>query len=189
MRDALFSSSRTSIDVHMQTKIDAFCSKWRYMVISRSGFRYLFGRHMCRKHCWSEPRVFSHSFCPQNIIFVEPEIIAISSELQFSEIKQKMGDVLATYDCGMIDICGWACYTDMFILDRCVPDLALCAGSDKSLDVFDLNVGRSVLSLPSVHSRNVHTICQNEVSLHQCAHNLPEWGKSPSMCTQSARTR
>ncbi|KAK2193214.1 hypothetical protein NP493_16g01035 [Ridgeia piscesae] len=42
--------------------------------------------------------------------------------------------------------------------------LALCAGSDKSLEVFDLNVGRSVLTLPSIHTRSVHTICQNEGS-------------------------
>lgn len=42
--------------------------------------------------------------------------------------------------------------------------LALCAGSDKCLEVFDLNVGRSVLTLPSIHTRSVHTICQNEGS-------------------------
>ena len=53
-----------------------------------------------------------------------------------------------------------------FILDPKAVDLALCSGSDKSLEVFDLNVGRSVRLVPEVHSRAPHVICQNQVSLN-----------------------
>ena len=37
----------------------------------------------------------------------------------------------------------------------------ITGGSDKSVEVFDMNHAKSCLSIPDVHSRNVHQICQN----------------------------
>lgn len=39
----------------------------------------------------------------------------------------------------------------------------MCAGTNKSLSIFDMNVGRNVRIMTDVHTRPVHTICQNEV--------------------------
>ena len=43
-------------------------------------------------------------------------------------------------------------------------DMVLCAGSNKSVEVFDLNVGKPVRTIHDVHTRAPHVICQNEVS-------------------------
>ena len=51
-----------------------------------------------------------------------------------------------------------------FLVPLAVADIALACGSDKSLEVFDLNVGCSVRTLPDVHTRVVHTIAQNKVN-------------------------
>ncbi|CAH1264288.1 WDR5B [Branchiostoma lanceolatum] len=42
--------------------------------------------------------------------------------------------------------------------------IVLCAGSNRSMEVFDMNVARSVRTIPDVHSRPVHAICQNKGS-------------------------
>ena len=44
------------------------------------------------------------------------------------------------------------------------PDLVLAAGWNRTLEVFDLNVGCSVAVITGAHSRPVHQICQNKVS-------------------------
>ena len=72
MRDDRFSCSRTSIDAHTQTKIDAFLRQMRSFH-NQISIKFLVAR--CRKHCWSASRAFSHSFCPQNV-FVALKIVA-----------------------------------------------------------------------------------------------------------------
>uniref|UniRef100_A0A8C3CUG0 WD repeat domain 27 n=1 Tax=Cairina moschata TaxID=8855 RepID=A0A8C3CUG0_CAIMO len=42
--------------------------------------------------------------------------------------------------------------------------IVLTAGSNRALEVFDLNEGRSTAVIPEVHSRSVHQICQNKGS-------------------------
>jgi hypothetical protein len=49
-------------------------------------------------------------------------------------------------------------------LDTCTSDIVLCACSNKSIEVFDLNTGQMVRKMTDVHSRPVHALCQNEVS-------------------------
>ena len=41
----------------------------------------------------------------------------------------------------------------------------LAAGRDKTVEVFDLNAGRSAAVIAEAHSRHVHQICQNKVSV------------------------
>ena len=52
------------------------------------------------------------------------------------------------------------------------PDLVLAAGWNRTLEVFDLNVGCSVAVITGAHSRPVHQICQNKVSDLLTAHSL-----------------
>ncbi|NXX89287.1 WDR27 protein, partial [Centropus bengalensis] len=42
--------------------------------------------------------------------------------------------------------------------------IVLAAGSNRALEVFDLNVGCSTAVIPEVHTRSVHQICQNKGS-------------------------
>ncbi|XP_009679256.2 WD repeat-containing protein 27 isoform X1 [Struthio camelus] len=42
--------------------------------------------------------------------------------------------------------------------------IVLTAGSNRALEVFDLNAGCSTAVIPAVHSRSVHQICQNKGS-------------------------
>uniref|UniRef100_A0A669P424 Uncharacterized protein n=1 Tax=Phasianus colchicus TaxID=9054 RepID=A0A669P424_PHACC len=42
--------------------------------------------------------------------------------------------------------------------------IVLTAGSNRALEVFDLNAGRSTAVIPDVHTRAVHQICQNKGS-------------------------
>lgn len=42
--------------------------------------------------------------------------------------------------------------------------IVFCAWSNKSLQVFDMNKGQPVRTMPEVHSRPLHAICQNEGS-------------------------
>ncbi|XP_049686883.1 WD repeat-containing protein 27 [Accipiter gentilis] len=42
--------------------------------------------------------------------------------------------------------------------------IVLTAGSNRALEVFDLNAGRSTAVIPEVHTRSVHQICQNKGS-------------------------
>ncbi|KAJ7342211.1 hypothetical protein JRQ81_009672 [Phrynocephalus forsythii] len=54
--------------------------------------------------------------------------------------------------------------------------IVLAAGSNRALEVFDLNVGCSAAVITDVHSRSVHQICQNKGSAfstqHSDAYNL-----------------
>uniref|UniRef100_A0A8D2KRA7 WD repeat-containing protein 27 n=1 Tax=Varanus komodoensis TaxID=61221 RepID=A0A8D2KRA7_VARKO len=54
--------------------------------------------------------------------------------------------------------------------------IVLAAGSNRALEVFDLNVGCSAAVIADVHSRSVHQICQNKGSAFSCqqyeAYNL-----------------
>ncbi|XP_067901570.1 WD repeat-containing protein 27 isoform X4 [Heterodontus francisci] len=43
--------------------------------------------------------------------------------------------------------------------------IVLTAGTNRALEVFDLNVGRSVVTVPDAHARPVHQICQNNGSV------------------------
>ncbi|XP_072369231.1 WD repeat-containing protein 27 isoform X3 [Scyliorhinus torazame] len=43
--------------------------------------------------------------------------------------------------------------------------IVLTAGTNHALEVFDLNVGRSVVTVPDAHARPVHQICQNNGSV------------------------
>ncbi|XP_072436475.1 WD repeat-containing protein 27 isoform X1 [Chiloscyllium punctatum] len=43
--------------------------------------------------------------------------------------------------------------------------IVLVAGTNRALEVFDLNVGQSVVTVPDAHSRPVHQICQNNGSV------------------------
>ncbi|KFV92361.1 WD repeat-containing protein 27, partial [Fulmarus glacialis] len=40
--------------------------------------------------------------------------------------------------------------------------IVLTAGSNRALEVFDLNAGCSTAVIPEVHTRSVHQICQNK---------------------------
>uniref|UniRef100_A0A4W3H9J1 WD repeat domain 27 n=1 Tax=Callorhinchus milii TaxID=7868 RepID=A0A4W3H9J1_CALMI len=42
--------------------------------------------------------------------------------------------------------------------------IVLTAGTNRALEVFDLNVGQSVVTVPDAHARPVHQICQNKGS-------------------------
>ena len=53
----------------------------------------------------------------------------------------------------------------MFIFLNQTLDLAICAGSDKSVEVFDMNTSQSVCFIPDVHTRAVHSIALNEVRI------------------------
>lgn len=54
-------------------------------------------------------------------------------------------------------------FTHHPFLDDCA-DIVLCCGSNKSIEVFDMNAARSVRVVLDAHTRPAHTICQNEVS-------------------------
>uniref|UniRef100_A0A8C0GMN7 WD repeat domain 27 n=1 Tax=Chelonoidis abingdonii TaxID=106734 RepID=A0A8C0GMN7_CHEAB len=43
--------------------------------------------------------------------------------------------------------------------------IILAAGSNRTLEVFDLNAGCSAAVIPDAHSRSVHQICQNKVGI------------------------
>ena len=44
-----------------------------------------------------------------------------------------------------------------------IEDIVLVGGSNKSVEVFDMNVGSSIRTLPDAHNRAVHCIYQNNV--------------------------
>ena len=54
-------------------------------------------------------------------------------------------------------------FTHHRFLDDCA-DIVLCCGSNKSIEVFDMNAARSVRVVLDAHTRPAHAICQNEVS-------------------------
>ena len=37
----------------------------------------------------------------------------------------------------------------------------ITGGSDKSIEVFDMNQAKSCLTIPEAHAKNFHQICQN----------------------------
>ena len=45
-------------------------------------------------------------------------------------------------------------------------DLVFVCGSNKALEVHDMNMERCVRTIPNAHSRAVHCICQSKVCLH-----------------------
>ncbi|KAL7987596.1 hypothetical protein Chor_006515, partial [Crotalus horridus] len=55
-------------------------------------------------------------------------------------------------------------------------DIVLAAGSNRALEIFDLNVGCSAALIRDAHSRSIHQICQNKGSSFSCqpheAYNL-----------------
>uniref|UniRef100_A0A8C6XCG8 WD_REPEATS_REGION domain-containing protein n=1 Tax=Naja naja TaxID=35670 RepID=A0A8C6XCG8_NAJNA len=57
-----------------------------------------------------------------------------------------------------------------------ITDIVLAAGSNRALEIFDLNVGCSAAVIRDAHSRSVHQICQNKGSSFSCqpheAYNL-----------------
>jgi len=67
-------------------------------------------------------------------------------------------------------------FTHHPFLDDCA-DIVLCCGSNKSIEVFDMNAARSVRVVLDAHTRPAHTICQNEVS-----NALVQFGSSLCYC-------
>lgn len=47
---------------------------------------------------------------------------------------------------------------------NCDSDVVLMGGSDRSIQVFDMNKGAVAAVLPDAHSRAVHCISHNKVS-------------------------
>ncbi|XP_060577930.1 WD repeat-containing protein 27-like isoform X2 [Ruditapes philippinarum] len=54
--------------------------------------------------------------------------------------------------------------TSMSAINSFLSYIVLCACSNKSIEVFDLNTGQMVRKMTDVHSRPVHALCQNEGS-------------------------
>uniref|UniRef100_A0A8C4THW9 Uncharacterized protein n=1 Tax=Erpetoichthys calabaricus TaxID=27687 RepID=A0A8C4THW9_ERPCA len=52
----------------------------------------------------------------------------------------------------------------LFYLNMSITDIALCSGCDHSVEVFDLNVARSIAVIPDAHCRAAHQIIQNKGS-------------------------
>ena len=50
-----------------------------------------------------------------------------------------------------------------------IADIVLVTGSNKNIEVFDMNAGKSAATLPEVHERPVHSIVQNKVG-HSVLH-------------------
>jgi hypothetical protein len=51
-------------------------------------------------------------------------------------------------------------------------DLVFCGGTDKSLEVFDMNHAQSCLVIHEAHSRPFHQICQNRSEHNQSSYDL-----------------
>ena len=51
-------------------------------------------------------------------------------------------------------------------------DLVLCGGSDKSIEVFDMNQTKSCLTIHEAHSRPFHQILQNGNQHNQNPYDL-----------------
>lgn len=47
-----------------------------------------------------------------------------------------------------------------------VSDIVLVCGSDRSIQVFDMNKGSVASTVPDAHSRAIHCITQNNVRLY-----------------------
>lgn len=81
-------------------------------------------------------------------------------------------------------------------LDDCA-DIVLCCGSNKSIELFDMNAARSVRVVLDAHTRPAHTICQNEVSkalvqfgsslCHSLLHDDRTWQSVSQNRTSNAR--
>ncbi|XP_052273878.1 WD repeat-containing protein 27-like isoform X3 [Dreissena polymorpha] len=54
--------------------------------------------------------------------------------------------------------------TAMTAVNSFLSYIVLCACSNKSIELFDMNVGQQVRKMTDVHSRLVHAVCQNEGS-------------------------
>lgn len=53
-----------------------------------------------------------------------------------------------------------------------LEDLVITAGSDKSIEIFDMNECKSCLFIPEAHTRNIHQIYQNESIFNQNSYDL-----------------
>lgn len=53
----------------------------------------------------------------------------------------------------------------IWIFLNAVLDIVMCAGSSKSLEVYDMNVGKCVRTIADIHTRPVHCIKQHEVRI------------------------
>ena len=51
-------------------------------------------------------------------------------------------------------------------------DIVITGGTDKSIEVFDMNQAKSCMLIPEAHSRNFHQICQNESEFNQNSYDL-----------------
>ena len=58
--------------------------------------------------------------------------------------------------------------TFLLLFSKCDPDIVLMCGSDRSIQVFDMNKSAIAAVLPDAHSRAIHCISQNTVS--SCKH-------------------
>ena len=58
-------------------------------------------------------------------------------------------------------------------------DIVLVGGSNKSLEIYDMNEGKCARIIPDVHSRAVHCICQNKVPLLPSLPSLPTTAPAP----------
>lgn len=63
---------------------------------------------------------------------------------------------------------------ELVFFPECDSDLVLMCGSDRSIQVFDMNKGEVATVLPDAHSRAAHCISQNKVSSYHryCNNNL-----------------
>ena len=59
----------------------------------------------------------------------------------------------------------------MFIF-KFIIDIVLTGGSDKSIEIFDMNQAKSCLFIPDAHTRNFHQIYQNESEHNQSSYDL-----------------
>jgi WD40 repeat protein len=50
--------------------------------------------------------------------------------------------------------------------------LVFCGGTDKSLEVFDLNQCKSSLAIHEIHSRPFHQICLNKSEFNQVSYDI-----------------
>lgn len=53
-----------------------------------------------------------------------------------------------------------------------ILDVVITGGSDKSIEIFDMNQTKSVLSIPEAHTRNIHQIFQTGSPYNQSSYDV-----------------
>lgn len=53
-----------------------------------------------------------------------------------------------------------------------VSDLVFCGGTDKSIEIFDMNQAKSCLTIHEAHTRPFHQICLNKSEFNQSSYDL-----------------